>query len=418
VVLVVYAAITAAVTAAALNMEPFGVLVRDGRLDGLQDFASHRGFACSVWSGDAAKFGGTSAYALPAHLHATERWSGMSPRIALPFGYSPTMVWILGPLCVLPARGAFVGWVLAGFVCTVAAIVRSKAHWWTLVVLLNPVTVYSIILGQTAILSTAAFVFLIVNTGTAASVVWSNAIVLWLLTAKPPLAITAAVVLAAQRQWRTLAIASVLAIASALIISPWLGAGWVHDYLVLFRHYDRVQMPAAFAWSIVPELMSNLRAALSVDVGIADDIAVSFSNVVWVGSLVTLVTFAWRRSLDGGLLWSLAILVYLLFCAHVSATEELSLLCVLIALERRLPVSLALLSLALVFGGLHLSPAMGVLARRRPSALFFAKIALLWTVLAASADGYRKRSVQPSSRGEAWQASLDRSRARPTTLRG
>src|SRR5262249_19487411 len=94
-ILAVYAAITAAATGAALNMEPFGVLVRDGRVDGLQDFASHRGFACAVWSGDAAKAGGTSAYTLPAHLQATERWSHMSPRIALPFGYSPTMTWIL-----------------------------------------------------------------------------------------------------------------------------------------------------------------------------------------------------------------------------------------------------------------------------------------------------------------------------------
>src|SRR5262249_54979764 len=130
VVLAVYAAITAAVTAAALNMEPFGVLIRDGRLDGLQDFASHPRFPCSVWSGDAARAGGSSAYALPARLDATERWSGMSPRIALPFGYSPTMAWILGPFCLLPPRGAFVGWVLAGFVCTIAAIVRAKARWW------------------------------------------------------------------------------------------------------------------------------------------------------------------------------------------------------------------------------------------------------------------------------------------------
>jgi hypothetical protein len=376
-----------------LNMKPFGVLVRDGRVDGLQDFASHRGFACAIWSGHAKSSGGTSGYTLAAHLDATARWSGMPPRIALPFGYSPTMVWILGPLCLLPTRGAFVGWVLAGFVCTVAAIMRSKTHWWTLVVLLNPVTVYSIILGQTAILSTAAFVFLIANSGTApGSAVWSDAIVLWMLTAKPPLALTAAVALAVRRRWRTIAIAAGLAIASTLVVSPWLGAGWAHDYLVLLGRYDRVHMPAAFAWSIVPESMSNLRAALSADAGVADDVAVRFSNVIWIGSLLTLLLAAWRWSLDDGLVWSLAILSYLLFCAHVSATEDLALLCVLIALERRLPVRLALLSLVLIFGGLHLSPAMGVLARRRPSVLFFAKIALVGVVLVAERSSVNRRA--------------------------
>src|SRR5262249_52534596 len=173
------------------------------------------------------------------------------------------------------------------------------------------------------------------------------------------------------------AIAIALTTVSTLIISPWLGGGWVHDYLALVRHYDRVHMPPAFAWSIVPEFMSNLRAALSADIGVPDDVAVRLSNVVWIGSLAALLTVGWRRSLDDGLVWSVAILVYLLFCAHVSAPEDLALLAVLIALEHRLPVPFVFVSLALVFGGLHLSPAMGVLAHRRPSILFFAKIALL-----------------------------------------
>lgn len=380
--LAMYAAITAAATGAALNMEPFGVLVVDGRLDGLQDFASHRGFTCAVWSGDAARAGGTSAYTLPAHLHATERWSGLSPRIALPFGYSPTMTWILGPLCALPVKGAFVVWVAAGLVCTVAAVVWSRTHWWTIAALLNPVLVYSVILGQTAILSTAAFIHLVAADRAASAASWGTVIVLWLLTAKPPLAVTAAVPLLVQQRWRPVALAVALTLVSTLVVSPWLGPRWIDDYLALLRDYDRVHLPPAFAWSIVPESMSNVRALLSADLGIGDDVAARVSGILWIGSLLALLAVGWSRSLNGGLVWSLAILAYLLFCPHVSATEDLALVCVLIALERRLRALPAFVALALVFAGLHLSPAMGVMAQRRPSLLFFAKLALVGVVVA------------------------------------
>jgi len=381
-VILVYAAITAAATGAALNMQPFGVLVRDGRLVGLQDFAAHRGFACAVWSGDAARSGGTSAYTLAAHLDATARWAGMAALIALPFGYSPTMVWLLGPFCAIPLRPAFVMWVVVGLVATIAAVIRSRAHWWTLVVLLNPVVVYSIILGQTAILSTAAFVFLIAVDATVGGSTWGTGIVVWLLTAKPPLAVTGAAVLVVRRRWRALAIAVALTIVSTAVVAPWLGAGWVHDYVTMLHGYDRVHLPAEFSWSIVPESMSNLRAALSADLGVRDDVAVGLANIAWTVSLAAVCAFAWKRRRDGGLTWSLAILVYLLFCPHVSATEDLALLGVLIALEGRMPAAVALGAIGLAFVGLQLSPALGPLAHRRPSLLFFAKLALVALVLA------------------------------------
>jgi hypothetical protein len=377
VVLAIYAATTVGAMGAALNMQPFGLVIRDGTTAGLHDFVSHRGFACAVWSGDAATAADSSVYTLAAHLHATERWSEAPQRLALPFGYSPTMLWILGPLCALPVRAAFVVWTLAGLVCTVAAIARTRAHWWTFVALLNPVTVYSIILGQTAVLSTAGLIYL---WATVSSV--GAGVVLWLLTAKPPLAITAAVALVARRRWRPVVAAIVLAAVTTAVVSPWLGTRWVPDYLNLLRHYDRVHLPPSFAWSIVPESMSNLRAALSADVGLGDDTSVAISEAVWVASLVALVAVAWSRPLHGGLVWSLALLAYLLFCPHVSASEDIGLVFVPIALERRLSAAPALAAVALVFGGLHLSPAMGVLARRRPSVLFFAKIALVAVVVA------------------------------------
>src|SRR5438067_7791809 len=124
------------------------------------DFASHRGFACAAWSGDLAHAGGASIYTLDAHLKATERWTGLPAWIARPFGYSPTMLWVLGPLCTLPARWSYGAWSLACVLAMGWMILRARVHWVALLLLVTPLTVYAFALGQTALLTTAGPCFL------------------------------------------------------------------------------------------------------------------------------------------------------------------------------------------------------------------------------------------------------------------
>jgi len=400
VVLTVFAGLTAGVSISVLRMQPFGFVVNDGRLDRVMDFASHRAFACAAWSGDTADLQSGSVYTLEAHLRATEQWSGLPARIALPFGYSPTMLWILAPFCLLTERTAFAAWTLAGVLATVLASVRGNVHWRALLALATPLTVYAGALGQTAILSTAGLLVLIANDRDSrpSDICWGSAAVLWLLTAKPPLALTAGTALIARGRWRTVAVAMLLTIASTVALQPWLGHAWMQDYGLLLAGYDRLHLPASFAWSIVPESMSNLRAMLHPDLGLPDDIANRVSSAVWATALGAIILSARRRSLDWSIAWNLSTLSYLLFCPHVSATEDLALCVVLATLDvRGLPKAAAAGAATLVIVGLVLSPAIGPLHNTRPSVLFFVKLGLVGISLAAI-DSLQEQQTIPRQR--------------------
>src|SRR5262249_32416405 len=158
---------------------------------------------------------------------------------------------------------------------------------------------------------------------------------------------------------------------------PWLGAGWTGDYRSLLAHYDQVRLPREFAWSIKPDVMNNLRAALHCDLGMPDDMAVRLSTGVWLASIGALLFGFRKRPMDGPWIWSLVILSFLLFCPHVSATEDVALCCVLAALcACGLPAPVVFAASIMVAVGTVFSPAAGPLAGVRPSLLFFVKLVL------------------------------------------
>ena len=376
VVLMVLAGFTLGVTVPVLRVDPFGVVVDPDGTERLMDFASHRAFACAVWRGDAAPTGTGSVYTLDAHLRATAEFTHRPARVALPFGYSPVMLWVLGPTCLVPERVAFTAWALAGLAAIAAVVVRARVPWTAVLPFVTPVAIYTVALGQTAILGTAGLLWLMMEDRDARPDArpWRPGVVLWLLAAKPPVAVTAAVALLARRRWRPVLVGVGLTIVSTAAVVPWLGPGWARDYVALVGRYDRIQLPAAFAWSIVPESMSNLRAALSVDVGVRDDVAVAIANAAWAIGLVALLAIARWRSLGWSRVWAFAVLVYLLLCPHVSATENLALCCVLAAfgVPRAAP---AVAAVAIVVIALWLAPVIGPGAWWRHAVPFFAMLA-------------------------------------------
>jgi hypothetical protein len=144
-------------------------------------------------------------------------------------------------------------------------------------------------------------------------------LVLWALTAKPPLALAAGAALLSQRQWRPVVYAAVMAALTTALAGPLLGRRWITDYLDMLSHYNLVTADPLYRWCLMPDYMCNLRSVLSLYGGVPDDLASRIALLLWLPALALV---AWRGS------WRSAVLVMLLLTPHVNSTENLALLVV------------------------------------------------------------------------------------------
>lgn len=378
----------------AFSQEQFGIrFIGEGGIR-IKDFASHLTFAKAFWLGKAG-------YDVESHLRITSQWAGRSVGVALPFGYSPTMLWILAPLCVLPTVWGFALWTLAG---GLAAWWMSRPRWslGAAAAVLSPVAMGCFALGQTALVTTAGLLMLMSQDlddpgrtapDRRAASAWRDAIVLWALTAKPPLALTGATALLAGRRFRPLVLALGLTVLSTVALTPALGIGWMREYAHLATHYERETADPAFAWSFVPGTMSNLRALLHVALGMSDSAASHWSSGLWLLVLAGIVATGIGRVLPAQASWGFAALAYLLLCPHVSWTEELLLVLILALVARTTPpaaaavrwavLGLILVSLYLLPGVLYQLPdVVGRLAAFRLPAVFATQVLLVGLVWA------------------------------------
>ncbi len=314
----------------------FGIAIDDGTLV-VRDMAAHLTFVREFWLGGAD-------YSVGSHVGITNHWASQTVDRALPFGYSPTMLWLLAPLSALPTVWGFAVWMLFS----------GAAVWWMsrrgrtillmgALVLLSPLSLVCLALGQTSLLSAAGLVFLMLRQYKRAtagdSERWSwrlapDVVVLWALTAKPPLALVAGVALLAGRRWKIVAAALALTVVTSLLLTPKLGADWIGQYLHLLSHYDRESADAAFAWSLRPDHMTNLRALLWSSGIFGDHAACQISTAMWLLALASIMVAGVARKVRRGMAWALAVGSYLLFCPHLTSTEDLHLVVLLAFLAR------------------------------------------------------------------------------------
>jgi hypothetical protein len=326
-VLVVLMAMLCQIWLPAFRETNFGIAVDNGTLV-VRDMAAHLTFVREFWLGRAD-------YSVDRHVHITNHWAGQNVDRALPFGYSPTMLVLLAPLSVLPTVWGFAIWTM----------ISGTAVWWLsgrgrtvfllgVLVLLSPLSLVCLALGQTSLVSAAGLVFLMLRHHQWAAAGdgdrWSwrlapDVVVLWALTAKPPLALVAGVALLAGRRWKTVAAALALTVATTLLLTPKLGAEWIGQYLHLLSHYDRETADAAFAWSLRPDHMTNLRALLWSSGIVGDHAACQFSTAAWLVAMTGVVAAGIAGKLRRGIAWPLAVVAYLLFCPHLTSTEDLHL---------------------------------------------------------------------------------------------
>lgn len=346
----------------ALLDKNFGIVVDADRGGWSSDFAAHLTFAKAFWHGKAG-------YDVDSHLRITSERCGRPVEHALPFGYSPTMLWVLGPLCLLPDAWAYTAWTLLG-VAAVWWMTRPPRSIWLVAAFFTPAAFSCLQLGQTALLTTAGLLYLMVSdlegspaSGQVARIPcnWGDAVVLWALTAKPPLALVAGSMLLVGRRWRPIAQAGGLCLISTVLLTPKLGINWVGDYVNLLTHYDIESANPAYVWSMVPETMGNLRALLHVTFGLGDSAASRWSGGLWLFALAAILVIGLRRRLPIETCWGLTVLAYLLLCPHVTSTEELQLAVVLTLFTNSCPrVTNAArwAVIGLVLGVLYLAPGL------------------------------------------------------------
>jgi hypothetical protein len=300
----------------------------NGEVLRIKDFPFHFNFVQKAWRHETTVAEGSSIYSVENHLKVTSEWAGRPMPYSLQFGYSPTMLLVLAPLVPLSPAAAFLLFDIAGLFAVFWMTHPSRCRKGIgLIMFFSPVARFCFYLGQTALLSGAALLFLALKTSDSRKEGWRDTamtgIVLWAITAKPPVALAAAAVLLGLRRWRTLIAAGVLTSISTLLVSPLLGAHWITDYLHLIGSYNRIDAGHVFAFSVVPEIMGNLRAILSVDIGLRDDVSSLISAAVWLIALASVAITGLRSRVSAPALWAMGILSYLLFCPHVTVTEVL-----------------------------------------------------------------------------------------------
>ncbi|HET6420913.1 MAG TPA: glycosyltransferase family 87 protein [Geobacteraceae bacterium] len=374
---------------------PFGITIQSAGPGSpyyrttIVDLASIINFVNKTWLGQTSVKSGASVYSVDNHLKVTSEWAGKKVRNALPFGYSPTIFWILVPFIIFPNYLAFYLFDLMGLISIWWITHPSRCRFGLgLLAFLSPLAQACFDLGQTALMTGVGLLFIAEKTKYENSVAgWRSSflegLALWALTAKPPLALVACSALVSLRKWRSLLVGGVLAVILTLVVSPLLGPNWVHDYMHLLSFYDRINSGSIFAWSLVPSHMANLRAVLSVDLSLSDDIATRISAVLWLIAIMCIALTGIRSKLSEGGIWALSLMSYLIFCPHVTSTEELQLvllipLCIPTQNSLRWQELLILIVVTLLP---FVSPAIGPLAGNR-LILFFAKILLFIFVIA------------------------------------
>jgi len=299
------------------------------------DFPFHFNFAQKVWKKETTVSSGESIYSVENHLKVTSDWAGQKMGSSLHFGYSPTMLWLFLPLVSFSPSTAYFLFNIAGLAAIFWLTSPSRCRWGIgLFSCFSPLAQLCFVLGQTPLVTGAGLLYIAEKSREDSNAHgWRESIIpatiLWALTSKPPIALSAAAVLLSMRRWRVLSIAALFTFFSTIIISPWLGSNWMNDYIHLLRAYNLTDAGSVFAWSIYPDFMANLRAFLNIDIDFADNIAGYLSAVVWLIVLTFIAILGLRRRLSVAALWSMSILAYLLFCPHVGPTEELLVLVIL-----------------------------------------------------------------------------------------
>jgi hypothetical protein len=310
---------------------PFGVFyVPEKNAWSAQDFSSHFQFSRHLWLNDL-----THPYTVAGHNAMMSAWIGRPIEGALPYGYTPTFALVLLPLLPLPPVTAYGLWVLlpALMMCFLiwkwAGASDPALRLWAVLFLVagfSATFIRSAQLGQTAIWSALMLLALFFRKKNPARPLPSDLLtgfLLFLLSAKPPLAVTASLALWWSGERRPIGYALGLTALWIALVTLWLGVGWIPDYVTLLSHYNLNDAPSALATSLEPNRMSNLRNFLYGFNDWNDSLCARVSGLAWLLGCAFGAVLFWKKRLAVPTALALSLAIYEAFCPHLTYTEDL-----------------------------------------------------------------------------------------------
>lgn len=148
-------------------------------------------------------------------------------------------------------------------------------------------------------------------------------LLLFLTTAKPPLALTLGVGLLWNRQVKPVLVAAALVALEVALVSSWLGWRWIVDYANVLVHFNSETAPEVFRPFLGPVGMSNARHLLVTSWGWSDRAASAASLAGWAAAIAGGTWLVHRRRLPAGPLRpAFSLLLYLVFCPHLTLSND------------------------------------------------------------------------------------------------
>jgi hypothetical protein len=336
-----------------------------------QDFTAHFNFVREAW-----KSSGLRAYTEAGHRALAAAWLGETPVRGLAFAYSPILFVLLLPLLPLASGTAYFIFAAASglaVACLLHRVLlpRLSGGIWPLfpllICLFSTAFFNNLIIGQTALLTTAA-----VGAGWAllydpAARRWKTATgktdlllatLLFCLAAKPHVALVFGVLLLAARRWRAIGAAATAILAAALLVAPKLGGWplWWQDYLRLITHYNRADAGAFLRESINPAIATSFIQPLHRFTALPDAAASALCSTLWLTLLAAAFVGLRKKFFSPERFFQCTVLGFLLFSPNLMATEDFLLLLLLMDNPLSGKSRWGLLFLLFLFAAVNASP--------------------------------------------------------------
>jgi hypothetical protein len=314
---------------------PYGVVFIPGTDNfGTQDFAYNLNYLRQIWRKTV-----DHPYRLPDQEQMVKAWY---PRISfgLLHAYSPVALVMALPLLMMKVEWAY-------FFCTFlnAALLVLLTWFYLLPRMKNSVQACAVLasflgyvlfdvflMGQTSIVTTsllaAGFVLLENRSKRAGrSLLFCDlvlGIILFILAAKPSVAMILIAMLIGEGIWRSLILAGAGLALTWMLLANHYGGYWtgLQDYLWLINHYCQADMTPFMRPGLTPAISTNFTSYLTVLFPAHSEGNFLVSRLLFQGLILVLVMTRWMKRISlstqfQGLLWT-----FLLFCPYLLVTED------------------------------------------------------------------------------------------------